>query len=112
MGAFHKWIEADCARLILANTDKLQTRVVIIQGRAFGEHQILSVLPNSKTERITVGGKYLNVTIGLSSVLRLNISMKRYANDPSYDTPWEKAREAVDLISPRRHDTTAIKIGD
>ena len=112
LSALVECIEADCARLILANTDKLQTRDVIIQGGAFGEHQILSVLQDSKTERITVGGKYLNVSIGPSSVLRLNISMKRYANDPSYDTPWEKAREAVDLISPRRHDATAIKIGD
>ena len=92
------------ARLTIANTDAEITRSVIIQGGAFGEHQIRSVdcldEDGAITSSLPIDHKHLCVSLEAGSVLRLKLNMERYSNRPSYDTPWEKAN-AIALISGR-----------
>lgn len=109
VAALVEHIGAGQARLILANTDELEVRTVIVQGGAFGEHDIISITPkDGVSERILVAEKSFCVSMAPRSVLRLEIEMNRYANEPSYDTPWQSAHEAVDLISGRRTRTSAV----
>jgi len=96
-------VESDRARLIIANTDDKFTRDVIIQGGAFGEHEILSAKTiGMDSKRMPVDEKYLCISVAAGSVLHLDVEMERYANSPSYDTPWQKTCESVELISSRK----------
>jgi len=71
----------------LVNMDPTSPRLVIVQGGAYGEHQILSVSDGEK--RQDVNGRYFSVRLAPGAGARLEIQMKRFANDPTLSFPWE-----------------------
>jgi len=75
--------------LTLANTDLFTARTLIMQGGAYGEHDLLSITVNGETTE--VGGRWAEITIGAGCVVEMTIAMKRYANEPSLEEPVNRA---------------------
>ena len=60
---------------------------LIVQGGAYGEHQIASVSDGKMTLNVDAPNFPLRLTPGAGA--RLTIKMKRFANDPTLSFPWE-----------------------
>lgn len=66
-----------------------ETRNLIVQAGAFGEHEFSSVrhrVGESPAET-AVDGKHLSVTLPPSTSIRLDMGLRRFVNDPSYAFP-------------------------
>ena len=101
-------IAADGVGIQLVNTSHSETRNLIVQAGAFGEHSFTSVSstgtalsndelnPNrrirstkSSTEDTTkVDGKHFSVTLPPLTSVRLDCGLRRHVNDPSFAFPW------------------------
>lgn len=98
-------IEPDAVTLELVNIGT-GSRSVVIQAGGFGEHQFTTAaLVNaggSLGEAAAVDSQWLEVIIepGCGSVIRLGT--KRYANEPSYQTPWSRREDWAPLIKGRK----------
>lgn len=64
--------------LRLVNLDASDTRRVIIQAGAFGEHQFTT----------PVNGKWFEVELPPATTIRIEAGMKRFVNRPTYAWPW------------------------
>jgi len=69
------------------NINSTLARSVIVQGGAYGEHQIVSVSDGKTT--MPVNGSSFPVRLAPGCGARLTIRMQRFANDPSLSFPWE-----------------------
>jgi hypothetical protein len=72
----------------LINLNSSRPRTVIVQGGAYGEHQLVSVTSDGKTTPI--GSPLLTVRLDPGSGQRLVLTMKRYANTPTVMHPWQR----------------------
>jgi hypothetical protein len=72
----------------LVNLSKTEARTVIVQGGAYGEHQLQSVTVDGKTTR--VNSALLTVQLAPGSGEKLTLQMKRYANAPTVLHPWQR----------------------
>jgi len=77
----------DHVTVTLVNLNPSQARSVIVQGGAYGEHQILSV-SDGKAE-LAIGNASFPVRLMPGAGARLTIRMARFANDPTLSFPWE-----------------------
>lgn len=78
-------IERDAVDVELVNTNLFEARRMIVQGGAYGEHQIL------KAGAVGVNAAWFEVRLEPGAGAKLTVSMKRYANRPSY--AWPKVLE-------------------
>jgi hypothetical protein len=76
------------ATVTLVNLNPSQARTVIVQGGAYGEHQLVSVTSGGKTTPIT--RPLLTVRLDPGCGQRLVLTMKRYANAPTVIHPWHR----------------------
>jgi hypothetical protein len=72
----------------LVNLNRTKPRTVIVQGGAYGEHELDSVTIGQKTTPIH--SPLLTVQLNPGSGQRLTLQMKRYANSPSVLQPWHR----------------------
>jgi hypothetical protein len=72
----------------LVNLNRTKPRTVIVQGGAYGEHELESVRIGQKTTPIH--SPLLTVQLNPGSGQRLTLQMKRYANSPSVLQPWHR----------------------
>ena len=72
--------------LTLVNLNPSQPRRVIVQGGAYGEHQIESVTRGQTTTRI--GAPHFTVQLDPGCGETLVLAMRRYANTPTARQPW------------------------
>src|SRR5262249_35506487 len=72
----------------LANLSPTQPRTVIVQGGAYGEHQLESVTAGGKTT--AVQAPLLTVRLDPGCGQRLVLQMKRYAHRPTSLHPWHR----------------------
>ena len=85
---------SDVVGVQLVNLSRTETRNVIIQAGAFGEHQFTKVQfqetdAEGSSERVVpVDAKFFAVELPPSRIIRLEIGMRRFANSPSYVFPW------------------------
>ena len=85
---------SDVVGVQLVNLNRTETRNVIIQAGAFGEHQFTEVQfkevdPDGSSERVVpVDTKFFAVELPPLRTIRLEIGMRRFANSPSYAFPW------------------------
>ena len=85
---------SDVAGVQLVNLSKTETRNVIIQAGAFGEHQFTKVQfqetdgEDSSERVVPIDAKFFAVELPPSRTIRLEIGMRRFANSPSYAFPW------------------------
>jgi hypothetical protein len=88
----------DGATLTLVNTDAVHAAEVVIQGGVFGEHDFTSVTLGDAAP-VAVSGRWLTVKLAAGATARLTLGMQRFANAPSYDTPWVRAADGpVELL--------------
>ena len=72
----------------LVNLSKTESRSVIVQGGAYGEHLIVGVDQNGKTT--PVNSAVFTVDLKPSCGQKLVLEMKRYANTPTAKHPWQR----------------------
>ncbi len=71
----------------LVNLHPSEPRTVIVQGGAYGEHQLVSVERGDQTTPIDA--PVLTVRLGPGCGERLVLTMRRYANTPTARHPWQ-----------------------
>lgn len=98
VGALVHSIDQGSVDLELANLGS-QERSVVVQAGSFGEHRF-GIATDGETE-IPVDGRWLTVILAPASSTRLTITMDRYRNQPSYETPWSRREDWTPLIRPR-----------
>ena len=74
----------------LINLSPAQARTVIVQGGAYGEHQLVAVRRGDKT--ISIDSPLLTVHVSPASGETLVVEMRRYANTPTVEHPWNRVR--------------------
>jgi hypothetical protein len=74
----------------LVNRSATQARTVIIQGGAYGEHELESVTIGDKTTKIAA--PHLTIRIEPGCGQRLVLQMKRYAHQPTVLHPWDRGK--------------------
>jgi hypothetical protein len=77
----------DSLTLILVNVSPSVSRSVIVQGGAYGEHQIETVSDGKTTIQVEAGTFPVRLAPGCGA--KLTVKMKRFANDPTLSFPWE-----------------------
>ena len=87
---------ADGLTATFVNISPSQARSVIVQGGAYGEHQITEVSDGKDSMKVDAASFPLRLAPGAGA--RLTIRMKRFANDPTLSFPWEAT--VADLGNP------------
>ncbi|HJZ74261.1 MAG TPA: hypothetical protein VKE51_21130 [Vicinamibacterales bacterium] len=72
----------------LVNLNSTQPRTLIVQGGAYGEHQLISVTGGAQTTPIN--RPLLTVRLEPGCGQQLVLTMKRYANTPTVMHPWHR----------------------
>jgi hypothetical protein len=105
-------LEAGLTGIHLVNLSPTETRNVIVQAGAFGEHRVTDVrfeeesqegLENNpfrwvregrvRTERVVpVNARHFALRLPPSTSIRVDIGMRRFVNRPSYAFPWHGER--------------------
>ena len=94
-------LEADRVGIQLVNLSRTETRNVIVQAGAFGEHRFAEVQfqttdQEGLSERtVPVDSKYFVVELPPSTSIRLEGGIQRFVNQPSYAFPWHGDRVPV-----------------
>ena len=88
VAALVEGLHDESATLTLVNTNQVSARTVVVNGGAYGEHQITEVSDENGTVSVDDSNFTVHLAPGCGSTL--NVSMKRYANRPSFSFPWEK----------------------
>ena len=78
--------------LQLVNTSRSQTRNLIVQAGAFGEHRFTQIRYHEEGrdgETVApVNANYFAVGLPPSTCIRLEVGLNRFVNAPSYAFPW------------------------
>ena len=86
--------------LELVNLDLAAGRAVDVQVGSFGEHRFVEASA-AGCDLVAVDGRSLEVELGPGAGARIRIVMDRYANSPSYETPWSRREDWDPIIRPR-----------
>ena len=92
-------VNSKSVNVTLGNATK-ESKKVILQSGGFGEHSFTSV-SDGKDESL-INSKWLEVEIPAESVVALELGTKRYANSPTYETPFQDSSTWDSLIKPRQ----------
>jgi hypothetical protein len=79
-------ITKDEAVVTLVNVNQLHARTVIVQGGAYGEHQLSAKGTGNGEQGI---GRCLSVRLAPGAGGKLTLQFKRHANQPTLDLPWD-----------------------
>lgn len=79
-------VSADGARVALVNTDPVAGHSVIVQAGSFGEH-LFERVEVDDGEVTEINERWLQFDLGPSTQVRVEISMRRFAHQPSYNGP-------------------------
>lgn len=79
-------ISADEAVVNLVNVSQLEPRTVIVQGGAYGEHEVTAA--STASGQTTVGNAHFAVKLAPGAGGKLTIRFKRHANQPTLSLPW------------------------
>lgn len=72
----------------LVNLSKTEPRTLIVQGGAYGEHQIVAVAQGNKTT--PVNAPFFSVQLAPGAGEKITLEMKRYSNAPTVRQPWDR----------------------
>jgi len=80
-------LASDHTGIQLVNLSATETRTVIVQAGAFGEHQFTSV-SSDDGDGVNVDARHFSVQLPPATAIRLCAGMARFVNKPSYAFPW------------------------
>lgn len=86
VAALVEGMTADETTVTLVNMNQSQPRTVIVQGGGYGEHQITSVTVAGETT--AVDRRHVTVHLAPGAGSRLVLTMRCYANQPTFALPW------------------------
>ena len=97
-------IESGRTVLNLVNLSAFDTRKLIVQAGAFGEHEFTEVTFREQhkdgsgnkvlsDKKVTVNKKYFAVELPPSTSVKLDMEMRRHVNKPSYAFPWHRGKD-------------------
>lgn len=92
-------LSTDSASVTLVNTDLTTNAELIISAGVFGEHAFTSATLDGATTEVS--GRWLRVHLTPGATAELELGMRRFAQAPSYDTPWQIAAHGVAPIVGR-----------
>jgi len=72
----------------VVNVNPTDSRELVVQGGAYGEHQIRTVTFNNG--RITADAPTFHLRLAPGAGVQLTLQMDRYANEPSLVQPWDR----------------------
>jgi hypothetical protein len=72
----------------LVNLSATESRTVVVQGGAYGEHQFAQFEWNG--ERETINARDFTVLLAPGAGARLTLTLRRYANAPTVRFPWDR----------------------
>ncbi|MCH8102905.1 MAG: hypothetical protein IIB28_07110 [Chloroflexi bacterium] len=78
-------MSSDESTLTLVNVNPVESRSLVVQGGAYGEHQILSVARDGEAKPI--GSRSFAVNLAPGAGAQLTIKLRRFANEPTLDFP-------------------------
>ena len=81
-------MDPDETTLYLVNISQLESRTVVVQAGAYGEHQVLEVL--FEGQHLPVDGPFFEVRLDPGAGGRLQMKIQRYANQPTLIFPWDR----------------------
>ena len=83
-------LSRDRAGVRLVNLSRHETRRIVVQAGAFGEHRFSDVkYVNADGDAgVEVAAKHLEVVLLPGSAIHLSCGLERFANKPSYAFPW------------------------
>jgi hypothetical protein len=90
VGALVSEISDTRTTVTLVNLSTTEARTVIVQGGAYGEHQLLDVTAGGSTTPIDA--THLTVQLAPASGQTLILRMRRHANRPTVLHPWHRQR--------------------
>jgi hypothetical protein len=76
------------AEVTLVNLSRTQARTVTVQGGAYAEHRIESVVLDGRAT--PVGSRDFTIRLEPGCGARLRLAMRRYANRPTLAFPWDR----------------------
>jgi hypothetical protein len=94
----------DRVGLQLVNTHRSETRNLIVQAGAFGEHQFTQIRYHEEGRGadtvIPIDAKYFAVGLPPSTSIRVEAGLNRFVNTPSYAFPWHGDKVPVPFEVP------------
>jgi hypothetical protein len=92
-------VKSGHVKLQLANTNSDSTKV-ILQSGGFGEHSF--TYSKIAGEESSVQSKWLEVELPAGALVEIELGTKRYANSPTYETPFSSSSNWDSLIRSRK----------
>ena len=80
-------IRPDGLTFSLVNTDPLETRNVVVQAGAFGEHAFTEVALDGADTPTPINAKAFQVALGPGARVRITAGLKRFVHSPTYEYP-------------------------
>lgn len=75
--------------MTLVNLDQVESRTIVVQGGDYGEHRFdIAVMGSART---SVDRAYVTVHIEAGCGERIVFSQNRYAEQPTFIFPWDRA---------------------
>ncbi len=88
VGALVTTLTDDSVKVTLVNTNQVEAREVQVQAGAYGEHQFTGVSVDGTHQ--SVDAPYVTVRLEPGCGASLELSMKRYVNQPTLAQPWNR----------------------
>lgn len=110
VGAIVDTLTSTTIGMKIANTSTTQSRSLIVQAGAFGEHTFTSVevtFDSGESALHEIGSQWFQVDLGALAGATLTFNVERYVNTPSYETPFSKLDDWDSLIQSRAAENFA-----
>ena len=72
----------------MVNLNPVESRTIIVQGGAYGEHQLLAI--TCQDERVAIDAASCSILLEPGAGTILEIEMNRFTNQPKMDFPWNQ----------------------
>lgn len=89
-------------RLQLVNLSPIHNQSLYLQAGTFGQHNLRCVKTEGKTH--TMEGKWLRASLPPATSIEMRLTIDRFVNQPSYDTPIKSRTEGQSIIKVRNPD--------
>ena len=89
VAALVKRLSDEKVTLMLVNLNQIEARTVVMQGGAYGEHEITDITIDDRT--VEIGRSSCSLRLAPGCGARLQIETKRFANQPTLAFPWNRA---------------------
>jgi len=96
-------LTADSVTVSLVNADLFASRSVVVQAGTFAEHAFTSVSIDDGAP-MAAKGRWVEIALAPGAGAKLKLGMERFAQAPSYDTPWKAAKDGPPILRGREVD--------